>query len=146
MELCVQAVPQIGHGGRFPSPIQRVSVGRRPGIRDDPFSRIFNALPGNGSGRSRGGIQTKILALTDDLGNLVDCPLLGPVDRPCQATRQAHNLRETDTLIRNLTAGHLLADRAFDVDWLRNDLKDRDIIPPKSNRKLPATLGKETYK
>jgi hypothetical protein len=31
-------------------------------------------------------------------------------------------------------------DRAFDADWLRNDLMDRDIIPvipPKSNRKVP---------
>jgi len=62
---------------------------------------------------------------------------------------QAHDLRETDELIRNLSAGHLLADRAFDADWLRNDLLERDIIPvipPKSNRKFPATFDKETYK
>ena len=62
---------------------------------------------------------------------------------------QAHDLRETDTLIRDLSAGHLLADRAFDADWLRNDLLERDIIPvipPKSNRKFPATFDKETYK
>ena len=42
---------------------------------------------------------------------------------------QAPGLRETDNLIRNLTAGHLLADRAFDADGLRNDLPERDIIP-----------------
>ena len=45
--------------------------------------------------------------------------------------------------------GHLLADRAFDADWLRNDLRERDItpvIPPKSNRRFPATFDKETYK
>ena len=62
---------------------------------------------------------------------------------------QAHDLRETDKLIRDLSGGHLLADRAFDADWLRNDLLDRDIIPvipPKSNRKLPAEFDKETYK
>jgi len=62
---------------------------------------------------------------------------------------QAHDLRETDKLIRNLSAGHLLADRAFDADWLRNDLLERDIIPvipPKSNRKFPATFDKESYK
>jgi hypothetical protein len=48
-----------------------------------------------------------------------------------------------------LSAGHLLADRAFDADWLRNDLLDRGIIPvipPKSNRKFPAEFDKETYK
>ena len=62
---------------------------------------------------------------------------------------QAHDLRETNTLIRGLTAGHLLADRAFDADWLRTDLTERGIIaviPPKSNRKFPAAFDKETYK
>ena len=91
-------------------------------------------------GRSRGGITTKILALTDGLGNLVDF---------CLMPGQAHDLRETDTLIRDLTAGHLLADRAFDADWLRNDLLAREVtpvIPPKSNRKFPADFDKEAYK
>lgn len=91
-------------------------------------------------GRSRGGITTKILALTDALGNLVDFRLM---------PGQAHDLRGTETLIRGLSAGHLLADRAFDADWLRSDLIKRDIIPvipPKSNRKVPAEFDKETYK
>ena len=62
---------------------------------------------------------------------------------------KAHNPRETDTLIRDLSTGDLLADRAFDADWLRNDLLDRDIIqiiPPNSNRKFPAEFDKKTYK
>jgi transposase len=62
---------------------------------------------------------------------------------------QAHDLRETRSLLKGLFAGHLLADRAFDADWLRNDLLARDItpvIPPKSNRKFPAEFDKETYK
>lgn len=62
---------------------------------------------------------------------------------------QFHDLRETDTLICDLSVGHLLADKAFDADWLRNDLKDRGItavIPPKSNRKFPADFDQETYK
>jgi hypothetical protein len=46
-----------------------------------------------------------ILALTDALGNLVDF---------CLMPRQAHDLRETDTLVGDLFAGHLLADRAFE--------------------------------
>lgn len=85
-------------------------------------------------------MTTKILALTDALGNLVDF---------CLMPGQAHDLRETAALISGLSAGHLLADRAFDADWLRNDLLDRDIIPvipPKSNRKFPATFDRETYK
>jgi len=62
---------------------------------------------------------------------------------------QAHDLRETDALISGLSAGYLLADRAFDADWLRNGLLDRGItpvIPPKSNRRFPAEFDKETYK
>ena len=85
-------------------------------------------------------MTTKILALTDALGNLVDF---------CLMPGQAHDLRETGTLIRDLSAGQLLADRAFDADWLRNDLQDRGItpvIPPKSNRRFPAEFDKETYK
>jgi len=80
------------------------------------------------------------LALTDALGNLVDF---------CLMPGQAHDLRETGNLIRDLSDGHLLADRAFDADWLRNDLQDRGItpvIPPKSNRRFPAEFDKETYK
>ncbi len=52
-------------------------------------------------------------------------------------------------LIEGLTAGHLLADRAFDADWLRSDLEDRDIvavIPPRSNRRFPAEFDRETCK
>jgi len=62
---------------------------------------------------------------------------------------QAHDLRETRALLQDLQAGHLLADRAFDADWLRNDMLARGItpvIPPKSNRKFPAEFDKETYK
>ena len=49
--------------------------------------------------------------------------------------------------MQGLSAGHLLADRAFDADWLRNALIEHDTapgIPPKSNRKFPAEFDKET--
>ena len=58
---------------------------------------------------------------------------------------QAHDLRETRFLLQNLSAGHLLEDRAFDADGLRNDMLARGITP-KSNRKFPAEFDKETYK
>ena len=61
---------------------------------------------------------------------------------------QARDLRETAALISGLSAGHLLADRAYDADWLRNDRLERDnipVIPSKSNRKFPATFDRETY-
>ena len=43
----------------------------------------------------------------------------------------------------------MLADRAFDADWLRNALADHAIapvIPPKRNRLSPADYDVEVYK
>jgi len=62
---------------------------------------------------------------------------------------QAHDLRAVPDLIEDLCADHLLADRAFDADWLRSALDEKRItpvIPAKSNRRFPATFDKETYK
>ncbi|WP_417267638.1 transposase [Celeribacter baekdonensis] len=87
-------------------------------------------------GRSRGGITTKILALTDALGNLIDFRLM---------PGQAHDLRAVPDLIDGLSADHMLADRAFDADWLRAELAKNGItpvIPPKSNRRFPATFDR----
>ncbi|WBU59084.1 hypothetical protein [Paracoccus albus] len=75
-------------------------------------------------------MTTRILPLSDALGNPVDIRLL---------PGQAHDLRG----VPDLTIGHLLADRAFDADWLRSDLADRDIVavvPPKSNRRFPRRI------
>jgi transposase len=80
------------------------------------------------------------MALTDALGNLIDFRLL---------PGQAHDLRGTAALIDGLSCDHLLADRAFDANWLREALSEAKIeavIPPKSNRRFPAALDQETYK
>lgn len=60
---------------------------------------------------------------------------------------QAHDLRTVPDLIEGLCANHLLADRAFDADWLRSAFDSQSInpfIPPKSNSRFLATFGKET--
>ncbi len=78
--------------------------------------------------------------MTDALGNLVDFRLM---------PGQAHDLRAVPEMIEGLNADHLLADRAFDADWLRVALSEREItpvIPPKSNRRFPADFDKDTYK
>ena len=85
-------------------------------------------------------MTTKILALTDALGNLADF---------CLLPGQAHDLRGVPELIKGLRADHMLADRAFDADWLRKSLSDNDItpvIPPRKNRKHPAAYDEEMYK
>ena len=85
-------------------------------------------------------MTTKIMALTDALGNLIDFRLL---------PGQAHDLRGTTALLEGLVCGQLLADRAFDANWLRDALTRGGIeavIPPKSNRRYPAEFDKEAYK
>ncbi|ETD83996.1 transposase [Rhodobacter capsulatus YW1] len=81
-------------------------------------------------------MTTKIMALTDALGNLIDFRLL---------PGQAHDLRGTAALIARLSGGKLLADRAFDANWLREALAEA-VIPPKSNRRFPAEFDRDTYK
>jgi len=79
-------------------------------------------------GRSRGGLTTKILALVDALGNLSRFVLM---------PGQRHDSVGVAPLIEGIDFEALLADKAFDVDWLRAELDDRGaiaVIPPKSNR------------
>lgn len=80
------------------------------------------------------------MALTDAFGNLIDFQLL---------PGQAHDLRGTAALIKRLTCGKLLADRAFDANWVRVVLAEAGIvavIPPKSNRRFPVDFDRDTYK
>jgi len=85
-------------------------------------------------------MTTRIMALADALGNLVDFRLL---------PGQAHDLRGTAALIEGLSCGQALADRAFDANRVREALAAAEIeavIPPKSNRRFPAEFDRETYK
>jgi len=85
-------------------------------------------------------VTTKIMALADALGNLVDFRLL---------PGQAHDLRGMAALLEGLTCGQYLADRAFDANWVREALagaKIEAVIPPKSNRSFPADFDRDTYK
>ena len=73
------------------------------------------------------------MALTDALGNLIDFRLL---------PRQAYDLRGTAALIKGLTGGQLLADRAFDANWVREALAEAGIvavIPPSPTGGFPQT-------
>ena len=80
-------------------------------------------------GRSRGGLTTKIVALVDALGNLLRFMLL---------PGQAHDMKGVAPLIRGVSFEALLADKAFDANWLLEELDARGaaaVIPPKANRK-----------
>jgi len=52
-------------------------------------------------------------------------------------------------VISGVAIGALLADRAFDTNWLRAELNRRGaiaVIPPKANRKDPIDCDFEMYK
>ena len=56
------------------------------------------------------------MALVDALGNLVRFLLL---------PGQAHDMKGVAPLIRDVSFDALLADKAFDADWLLEDLDNR---------------------
>lgn len=52
-------------------------------------------------------------------------------------------------LIKGVSFDALLADKAFDADWLLQDLDERGataVIPPKTNRKIQRNYDAEVYK
>ncbi|AML53648.1 transposase [Falsihalocynthiibacter arcticus] len=84
-------------------------------------------------------MTTKIIALVDALGNLVRFVL-----RP----GQAHDLQGVKPLIEGVSFGAFLGDKAFDANWLREELENRGalaIIPPKSNRKIQYDYDEAAY-
>lgn len=80
------------------------------------------------------------MALVDALGNLERFLLL---------PEQAHDMKGVAPLIRGLSFDALRADKAFDADWLLQDLDQRGataVIPLKANRKIQCDHDMEVYK
>lgn len=79
------------------------------------------------------------MALVDALGNLVRFLLL---------PGQAHDMKGVSPLIRGIRFSALLADKAFDANWLLEELDARGataVIPPKSNRKHQRDYDADAY-
>ena len=80
------------------------------------------------------------MALVDALGNLVRFVLL---------PGQRHDSVGVAPLIQDLDFAALLADRAFDMDWLRAELDERGataVIPPKANRACAIACDFHMYR
>jgi transposase len=93
-------------------------------------------------GRSRGGFTSKIHCLGDARGRPIAFEL---------TPGEAADCKSYDTLIElpEQTPDALLADKAYDSDAIRDDLKKRGIkavIPPKSNRKVAIRYSKQLYR
>ena len=87
-------------------------------------------------GRSKGGMTTKILVLTDALGNLVRFELLP-------------GNRGVAPLIEGIEFGALLGDKAFDAHWIVEDLDQRGakvVISQHPGRAQKLKIDAEMYK
>jgi transposase len=91
-------------------------------------------------GKSRGGLTTKILALTDALGNLVRFVLM---------PGQRFDTIGVAPLIEGVEFGGLLADKAFDSNAIIAELNERGakiVISQHPRRSHPILIDAETYK
>ena len=85
-------------------------------------------------------MTTKILAMTDALGNLVRFVLL---------PRQRHNTIGVAPLIDGVAFAMLIADKAFDADRIIKETNERGatiVISQHPNRKAPLAIDKDLYK
>ncbi len=85
-------------------------------------------------------MTTKILALTDALGNLIRFELL-PGNR--------YDTMGVAPLIHGVDFGGLLADKAFDANWIIDELNERGAkicISQRPQRKEPLSIDLELYK
>jgi transposase len=92
-------------------------------------------------GRSRGGLTTKIHALTDARGLPLELVLTPGQAGDCPvAARLLNRLRE-DTIV--------LADKAYDADWLRRSIEAAGAapnIPAKRNRRWKPCFSPVLYR
>ncbi|WP_149026388.1 IS5 family transposase [Acetobacter aceti] len=91
-------------------------------------------------GRSKGGMTTKILALTDALGNLVRFRLM---------PGQRFDSVDVPPLIDGLEFDAFIADKAFDSNSIIADLDERGatvVISQHPRRSKPLPLDREIYK
>ena len=85
-------------------------------------------------------MTTKILALSDALGNLVRFRLL---------PGQRHDTVGVAPLIKDIEFGGMIADKAFDSNWIIEDISERGaqiIISQRPQRTAPLIIDAEIYK
>ena len=92
-----------------------------------------------GLGRSRGGLTTKLHAVTDALGN----PL-----RWLLTPGQRNDITQAAALLDGIDAGAVVADRGYDADCLVAQIEvggAAAVIPPKSNRTVQRSYDANLY-
>ena len=119
---------RIRHGRRHHASGSPSRTGRKRGTQSQAI------------GKSRGGLTTKILALTDALGNLVRFVLL---------PGQRFDTVGVAPLIDGIEFDALIADKAFDANAIIADLDGRGakvVISQHPRRASPRPIDEEMYK
>ena len=95
---------------------------------------------GQALGRTKGGMNTKLHAGVDEAGEAVSLFLSPGNDA---------DISHAQTVLEQIPARMLVADKGYDSDAFRQWLSDRGIkpcIPPRRNRKTPARFSKVSYR
>src|SRR5437899_2796037 len=149
LEQCLHALPRLGEGRYLEAAVRRRLRRSRHGIRHGRRHHRQGPPPRTGRkrgtqsqaiGRSKGGMTTKILALTDALGNLVRFVLL---------PGQRFDTVGVPPLIEGLAFDALIADKAFDSNIIIADLDARGakaVISQHPRRAKPLAIDEEMYK
>jgi len=91
-------------------------------------------------GRSKGGFTTKIHAVVDALGQALRFTL---------TPGQRHDITQARELLEGFENTNVIADKGYDSDALREQLKQQNcisVIPSRSNRKTPRHYDEHLYK
>jgi transposase len=152
LELDLPALPameRIGHLGEPGRRARRDDGGKRPlqhRLHLDPRPCLGSGrkrgIHRRALGRSRGGFTSKVHCLSDARGRPIAFHLTPGEAADCKAYDHLIDLPERQPKA-------LLADKAYDSDAIRADLKRRGIkavIPPKSNRKVAIRYNKSLYR
>src|SRR5712691_4615481 len=149
LEHRLQAVSRLGKSRCFQTAFRCRLGPARHGVRDDrrddrqgppPWTRRKRGTGSQAIGRSKGGMTTKILALTDALGNLVRFVLL---------PGQRFDTIGVPPLIEGVKFGALIADKAFDSNDIIANLNERGakiVISQHPRRTTPLQIDTEMYK
>ena len=92
-------------------------------------------------GRSRGGLTTKLHLVTDGTGKPIKFQL---------TAGQAANCNQATSLLKGQKAEAVLGDKGYDADemieYVKNCMKAKVVIPPKRNRVIQRHYDKHIYK
>jgi transposase len=144
------ALEQAGHLGRGARSLGECRAGGslapQPRQHGDPGAsacgRRKRGTQKEALGRSRGGFSTKIHIRADAQGLPLVITLTGGEVHDSKAYDDLMALGEDDP-------DALLADKAYDSDYIRADLKDcsiKAVIPPRANRTADIRYDKKLYR